>query len=462
MGKISIFVSYSHEDSMWVQEGPYVLIPWLVTSLQRENVAFWYDPALKTLPGVEYREKIRKEIEKADFAVLLISQDFINSDFVRQFELPLIKARVERGELSIIPILVSYALWTGEADLHWLTERQMLPGKPTPLVDYISDLAKWKRVRIEILEAMKNSIREKRGQANCEEGVVKETGAVPGIGTKQFTPAPQNTAVAAVSPDLRVEKCPQLAAEEGKKKESPTSGGAAPTKEIIGKDDTPMVLIPAGEFWMGSPDGEGHYSEHPRHKVYLDAYSIDKYEVTVQQYKRYCEETGMDMPFAPSWGWQDDHPVVNVTWDDATAYAAWAGKRLLTEAEWEKTCRVGSETTYCYGDVAARASLGDYAWYVNNSGRQTHPVGQKKPNIWGLYDMLGNVFEWCSDWYGDGYYTGSPNRNPTGPESGQKRVLRGGSWGLIGDFCRSGNRCWGNPSDRGHDSGFRCARSAGS
>jgi len=235
---------------------------------------------------------------------------------------------------------------------------------------------------------------------------------------------------------------------------------AASSRTITGKDGAEMILVDEGEFMMGSPDGEGWQSERPHHKVFLDAYYIDKYEVTVKQYRKFCEATGKSMPRTPSFGWQDDHPVVNIMWNDAVAYATWAGKRLPTEAEWEKACRAGSETRYCYGDDAG--NLGEYAWFSVNSGNRTHPVGQKKPNAWGLYDMHGNVCEWCSDWYEEGYYKSSPDRNPTGPENGRYRVLCGGSWYNRDLNCHSGIRGWLDPSNWLVNYGFRCVRSAGS
>ncbi|MFH0797153.1 MAG: formylglycine-generating enzyme family protein [Candidatus Omnitrophota bacterium] len=253
-------------------------------------------------------------------------------------------------------------------------------------------------------------------------------------------------------------------------------------KEIIGKDGAPMVLIPAGEFLMGSPQSEGYENEHPRHRVFLDAYYIDKYEVTNDQFKKFVDATGYVTEAekkgggyignGESWNqnknasWKDplgndqgisskmNYPVVQVSWPDATAYANYYGKRLPTEAEWEKAARAGSSTKYCFGD--AERDLEDYAWYLGN---QTHPVGTKKPNVFGLYDMTGNVWEWCSDWYEANYYQTSPADNPKGPVIRQSRVLRGGCWGLAADDCRSAFRSWGYPTLRLNNFGFRCVSS---
>ncbi|MFH2068604.1 MAG: formylglycine-generating enzyme family protein [Candidatus Omnitrophota bacterium] len=230
-------------------------------------------------------------------------------------------------------------------------------------------------------------------------------------------------------------------------------------EEITGKNGAPMVLVPAGEFLMGSTSGDADLRwEHPQHKVFLDAYYIDKYKVTVAQYRKFCQETGRSMPSEPAWGWQDNHPIVKVSWNDAVAYANHYGKRLPTEAEWEKACRAGSTTKYCFGNSGT--NLGDYAWYSVNSNKQTHPVGTKKPNAFGIYDMHGTVWEWCNDWYNENYYKSSPTNNPNGPSGGPGRVLRGGGWYSSAGYCRSAFRNWDPPSFKAINYGFRCAWSA--
>ncbi len=219
-----------------------------------------------------------------------------------------------------------------------------------------------------------------------------------------------------------------------------------PLTEIIGKDGAPMVLIPAGEFQMGSNYGDG--DEKPVHTVYLDAFYIDKYEVTNAQYKKFMDATGYKAP--EYWNDPDlnkpDHPVVGVSWYDAVAYAEWAGKRLPTEAEWEKAARGGLVgKRYPWGDSISH----DDANYDGTGGKDrweyTSPVGSFAPNGYGLYDMAGNVWEWCSDWYYRFYYFSlyyrfyyfrSPRANPRGPDSGTIKVLRGGSWVDLVDILR--------------------------
>ena len=225
-------------------------------------------------------------------------------------------------------------------------------------------------------------------------------------------------------------------------------------KEVTSKDGAEMVLIPEGEFLMGSPEGEGGADEQPRHPVYLNSFYMDKYEVTVAQYKKYCQTIGITMPEQPHWS-SDKHPVVNVFWDDATAYAKYYGKEVPTEAQWEKACRAGTKTKYAFGDVLD-ASMAKF-----DSGDGAVPVGSYKPNGYGLYDMHGNVGEWCSDWYREDYYKNSLNKNPQGPNFGSVRVLRGGGWVSYDDGCRSAYRKWSSPGLRDFSSGFRCVDRSG-
>jgi formylglycine-generating enzyme required for sulfatase activity len=219
-----------------------------------------------------------------------------------------------------------------------------------------------------------------------------------------------------------------------------------------------MVAIPAGEFMMGSESGDAN--KKPVHKVKLSGFFMDKYEVTNEKYFTYECLAGRVKDYKT---WAEKHscsynllcPVVDVSWDDAKEYADWLRMRLPTEAEWEYACRAGSTGEYCFGDNAEM--LGEYAWYDED---KTHPVGEKKPNKWGLYDILGNVWEWCSDWYDETYYSKSPETNPTGPAIGTNRVLRSSGWGNTARY-RSADRGFNSPTLRFLELGFRLCRSSG-
>ena len=206
--------------------------------------------------------------------------------------------------------------------------------------------------------------------------------------------------------------------------------------------------------------------EEPVHPVVLDAFSIDKNEVTNALYKA-CEDQGAcTAPQASNSNTQsnyygnstfDDYPVIYVTWDQAKAYCEWRGARLPTEAEWEKAARGTDERTYPWGE-----KIDEFFANFNFIVGDTTAVGSyekgKSPN--GVYDMAGNVWEWVADWYSDTYYGRSPKENPPGPASGEMRVLRGGSWGLWGVSVSTSYRYARDPAEGSPDLGFRCAMDA--
>jgi len=192
---------------------------------------------------------------------------------------------------------------------------------------------------------------------------------------------------------------------------------------------------------------EGASNKTP-HKVYLDGYFIDQREV-IQ--KDYVKLRGAN----PSKFIGDDLPVDQVNWFEAKGYCAKLGKRLPTEAEWEKAARGGKQTLYFWGDNMDPA----YSWFDDNSDGHTHLVGKRKPNAYGLYDTSGNVWEWVADWYDKTYYERSPAKNPQGPETGEERGLRGGSWYSGSRHLTAATRYWSAPHVRNSNFGFRCAAS---
>lgn len=219
------------------------------------------------------------------------------------------------------------------------------------------------------------------------------------------------------------------------------------------------VDIPAGTFTMGSPTSEvDRKSNETQHQVTLSAFKMSKYEVTFEQYDLFCDATGRSKPSDEGWG-RGNRPVINVSWDDATAFAEWMGCRLPTEAEWEYAARGGTTTPFSTGNnlTTSQANYnGNYPYNNNANGeyrQKTLPVGSFAANAYGLFDIHGNVWEWCSDWYGD--YSTSALTNPKGASSGSFRVLRGGCWGNDACCCRSANRFGYTPAFRDDFIGFR-------
>lgn len=222
-----------------------------------------------------------------------------------------------------------------------------------------------------------------------------------------------------------------------------------------------MIAVTGGSFTMGDEHGLGHSNEQPTHEVTLSNFSIAKTEVTVGQYKTYCNATGVSMPDEPSWGWNTNDPIVNVNWHDAINYCDWLSEKLdqnitlPTEAQWEYAARGGNKSKgYKYSAGRSMATAG---WYNGNSDDKAHSVASKKANELGLYDMSGNVWEWCLDWYDGNYYKTSPNKNPKNTSTGSKKykVLRGGSWVGRASECRVTDRGVNEPDYRIYNLGFR-------
>jgi formylglycine-generating enzyme required for sulfatase activity len=252
----------------------------------------------------------------------------------------------------------------------------------------------------------------------------------------------------------------------------PSSDRSSTSKSITSQTTgARLLLIPAGEFMMGSPDSDtdAESDEKPQHRVVLSQpFYLGETEVTQKQWKLVMgTEPWKGKAFVKE---GDDYPATHVSWEDAVEYckrlSAKDGRtyRLPTEAEWEYACRAGTRTKWSFGDSADE--LNAYGWWGGFSDgnakteQYAHRVGQKKPNGWGLRDMHGNVWEWCSDRYGEDYYKSSPGEDPSGPSEGSDRVFRGGSWNFAPVYTRSANRGWNSPGDRFDYLGFRLASSS--
>jgi serine/threonine-protein kinase len=229
-------------------------------------------------------------------------------------------------------------------------------------------------------------------------------------------------------------------------------------------DGMQVIYVPAGEFVMGSDDRNAN--EQPSHMIYLDDYWIDRTEVTNGKYAQCVADGVCRAPVSNSSNTQDQYygspefdqyPVIFVTWDDANTYCHWAGRRLPTEAEWEKAAR-GSDARICpWGNDAPSTNLVNFNWAIGD----TTPVGSYPAGVspYGAVDMSGNVWEWVADWYDSNYYNNSPIENPQGPSSGGRRVLRGGSWYYEVNYIRAAFRFSADANSMLNDLGFRCALS---
>jgi formylglycine-generating enzyme required for sulfatase activity/serine/threonine protein kinase len=237
---------------------------------------------------------------------------------------------------------------------------------------------------------------------------------------------------------------------------------------VSDKDGMTLLYVPAGEFTMGSADGDSDASsdEKPQHKVALDAYWIDRTEVTNAQYRK-CVAAGACQPPSNSSSYTrssyygaaeyDNYPALYVSWEAAQKYCQWAGRRLPTEAEWEKAARGADGRIYPWGNAAPDNQRANFN--LNKGDTTTvgsYPAGASP---YGALDMAGNVWEWTADWYNETYYQNAPTQNPKGPDSGQYRVLRGGSWFNVQRDVRAANRGRGDPDGVNDVVGFRCARS---
>jgi formylglycine-generating enzyme required for sulfatase activity len=455
MEPIRIFISYANNNAHWLSEwesgeqhipNRRSLLKQWERALHGRNVVFWYDREndVGVRGGEEWEKRIIQELDRADIAVLLVTLDFCLSPFIKNKELPKIMARYRHGDLLVLPVSAQPAR---EKDLEpsGVLKLQFTPDFATPLSDLEISPSTFEKAKIRILDALEKLV----------ESVENRRGRVKAILSREKDPKPVYS---------QTDQKPQPY--------SPTPPEG-------------MTWIDGGTFMMGSVAG----NDKPVHQVTVSGFYMGITPVTQAEY-----EAVMGVNPSRFLG-EGKRPVENVTWFDAVLYCNKRSKleglksfyrfkkikeagrgcydltglsidlsnngyRLPTEAEWEYACRAGTLSDYYWGNSVN----GDYFWYNDNSKDQIHPVGLKRANAWGLYDMSGNVSEWCYDWHNK-YQSGSVI-NPIGPDHsglwmvlGDYRVLRGGCWEDNARSCRSASRSYSGPHNRHDFVGFRLSRS---
>jgi formylglycine-generating enzyme required for sulfatase activity len=443
-----IFLSYRRQDSAYVAQFIY----------ERLRAHFGADAIfmdIDAIPiGVDFREHITAAVDQCGLLLAVIGRNWAGEtgaprriDDPRDFVRIEIEAALERN-LPVVPILIDHAQMPCEADLPpslaLLAYRNALNLDPGRDFHHHVD---------RLIKGIERLLRQPH----------LATAAPPADRGKTLEPVPP----------LQEPRPP-----------------SRPMGRWTNSIGMKLKLIPAGEFLMGSPesDKDARGDEKPQHRVRItQPFYLGIHPVTRGQFRRFVEATRYQTEVEkdgkggygrdavrdesvqdPKFSWRsvgfdqtDDHPVVNVSWNDASAFCDWLSQqegqkyRLPTEAEWEYACRARTTTRFSFGND--ETALGQYAWYSANSNSRTHPVGEKQPNAFGLYDMHGNVWEWCWDGYDRAYYKQSPAVDPPGPGPAAHRVFRGGSWHVASQRARSAYRA-GARRSRGNSLGFRLAR----
>ena len=408
-----IFISYAQEDRAKVRP--------LAEALERQGWKVWWDRSIRA--GEQFHEVIEKAIEEASCVLVAWTSSSVHSNWVRE--------EVQEG-LDRKKVLIPVKIEDVKPPLGFRSFQAL-------------DLFDWDGS--EDSPAFQVLVNDIAGIV----GPLKESAAPPA----EEKPKPSPRAARKASPRAPRKKKPQRTA---RKPAQPRPKDLKIRKSLI--DGLRYVWIPAGEFQMGEVprDSKVLVREKPRHRVQITkGFWMARTPITVGAYKRFVQAEGGKMPPAPHFDskWKKgDHPIVNVTWEEAKAYCEWAGGRLPSEAEWEYAARGGKEGwKYPWGD---RIST-DRANYGGLKGGTT-PVGSFEANGLGLHDVAGKVWEWCADWFDQGYYAGSPEKDPSGPAGGTVRVLRGGAWVNLARLLRTSYRNWLVPAYRNYSLGFRSVR----
>jgi formylglycine-generating enzyme required for sulfatase activity len=407
-----IFISYKREEQAIAKK--------LADALESEGWTVWWDPKLRA--GEHFDDVIEKALNEAKCGIVMWSNLSVNSEYVKA------EATEALEQKKLVPVKIENAILPFRFKrVHTLS----LLGW-----DGSKDFPEFRRL-VEDIAAIVGppaTTRQKtqRAESKAEPGTISRD-KLKGGSTR-------------LPPDL-------------KRKLEP--GTVFRDKLKDGSQGPQMVVIPAGTFQMG--DGRG-FARPVRTVRIISPFAIGRYEVTFEEYDRFVAATGHKLPDDDAWG-RGRRPVINVSWNDVMEYAKWfstqTGKhyRLPSEAEWEYAARSGTEERWA--GTSFEEELGDYAWYRANSGGMTQPVGGKKPNRFGLYDMSGNVWEWIEDCRHENYKDAPTNGSPWKEEGGGDcfwRVRRGGSWENVPKRLCSSGRDWVSPVVSGCNIGFRLAR----
>ncbi len=424
---INIFIAYSRKDRKYLDQ----LRTYLMPLEWNETIKIWDDGEI--IAGMDWEEAIKKNLETADIILLLVSANSIASKYFYKTEMAKAIQRHQDGTAVVIPVILRACPWT----MTPLKDLQALPKDGTPITQWTDDADAYTDIvnginrRVELI----NGELVKAEKARLEAKAKKERER-------------------AAAEKARLEA--EVKEEAKRKEEERLAKFPEPIQDLL-KD---MVLVKGGTFKMGSTASE---DEQPVHDVSLDDFKIGKYQITQAQWLAVMGNNPAHFKG------NDKRPVENVSWNDTQNFIKKLNQltgetfHLPTEAQWEFAARGGVESKgYKY---AGSDNLEAVAWYRENSYKKgedhpdygTHPVGEKAANELDLYDMSGNVWEWCNDWYDKDYYKNCPKSNPKGPDSAAFRVLRGGSWYYSSRLCRSSYRDWYPPLIRFNYVGFRLA-----
>lgn len=445
---INVFIAYARKDTSYLDKLRIYLRP-----LHRnKTIKIWYDGEIT--PGAVWEEQIKTHLHQADIILLLVSANSLASDYFYEKEVTDAMDRHKAKEAIVVPVILSDCIW----ELTNLAELQALPKNGKPVDDWGKESSAYTDIVRGLNRSIGKILEKERIQAlekeKAKEELLKKQEEERKIQLIQIEKDQKSAAEKKKLQEEIIEKdrihkqksqklTEAIITGLNKKKISP------PIQSIVDN----MVAVKGGTFQMGDAE-----IAPPVHDVTLSDFQISKYQVTQEQWRAVMGSDPLNLGFKGC----DQCPVERVSWNDIQDFIKklnnLTGKnfRLPTEAEWEFAARGGSKSKgYQY---AGSNTLNDVAWYGKNSDKKTHPVGQKRPNELDLYDMSGNVWEWCSDRFDKNYYKNSPTNNPKGAWAGILRVLRGGSWNNDSGICRVSYRSRYDTYDRSFDIGFRVAQ----